>query len=96
MTLITGGVYPAQALLFAYSIYAFMNPDIPYMRNRANLYSLCWLLVAIALFFGYGTYQLSFGYAAQKMVLPVGLSNAGSTCAPHYFQLRPSTKHRVL
>jgi len=46
-----------------------MNPDISYMRSQANLYSLCWLVVAIVLFLGYGTYQWSFGYAAQRMVL---------------------------
>lgn len=70
MTLITGGVYPAQALLFAYSIAAFMNPDISYMRSKANLYSLWWLIVAIILFIGYATYQWSFGYSAQRMVYP--------------------------
>ena len=68
MTLITGGIYPAQALLIAYLISAFMSPDIAYLRSRANLLSLCWLVVAIAEFLAYSTYQWSFGYSAERMV----------------------------
>lgn len=68
MTLITGGNNPAQAVIMAYLIAAFLNPDIAYMRSRADLFSLCFLMLAIASFIAYFTYQWSFGYAAERMV----------------------------
>ncbi len=49
MTLIIGGNNPAQALLFAYLVAALINPDITYMRSRANLLSLFWAILAICL-----------------------------------------------
>ena len=73
MILITGGIFPAQALLIAYAIAAFVSPDIVYLRARANLFSLCWLVVAIAEFFGSTIYHWSFGYLAERMVLLRGL-----------------------
>lgn len=68
-TLITGGIFPAQALLIAYAIAAFVSPDLVYLRSRANLFSLCWFVVAIAEFIGYTTYHWSVGYSAERMVL---------------------------
>jgi ATP-binding cassette, subfamily B (MDR/TAP), member 1 len=70
MILITGGIFPAQGLLIAYAISAFVSPDMTYLRARANLFSLCWLVVAIAEFIGYTVYHWSFGYTAERMVLP--------------------------
>jgi ATP-binding cassette, subfamily B (MDR/TAP), member 1 len=70
MILITGGIFPAQGLLIAYAIAAFVSPDIGYLRARANLFSLCWFVVAIAEFIGYTVYHWSFGYTAERMVLP--------------------------
>jgi ATP-binding cassette subfamily B (MDR/TAP) protein 1 len=78
MTLITGGVYAAQALIFSFSIEAFMDPDIPYMRSRANLFALCWVFVAIAEFFGYGIYSWSFGYSAERMARRVRFASFGA------------------
>lgn len=68
MTLITGGNNPAQAVLMAYLIAAFLNPDVAYMRSRADPFSLCFLMLVIASFIAYFTYQWSFGYAAERMV----------------------------
>ena len=70
MTLLVGGNNPANALLFAYMIPALMNPDIQYMRSRANLLALMFLVVAIGSFVGYFIYQWSFGYSAERMVRP--------------------------
>ena len=67
-TLFTGGVYPAQALLFAYLITALLNPDIAAMRTRANFLSLWWLIIAIVEFFAYSIQGWGFGYASEKMV----------------------------
>jgi ABC transporter transmembrane region len=70
-TLITGGVYPAQALLFAYLITALLNPDIPAMRSRANFLSLWWLIIAIFEFIAYFIQNWGFGYASEKMVFKI-------------------------
>ena len=67
-TLFTGGVYPAQALLFAYLITALLKPDIPAMRSRANFLSLWWLIIAIVEFLAYLIQGWGFGYASEKMV----------------------------
>ena len=67
MTLIIAGNNPAQALLFAYLVAALINPDITYMRSRANLLSLFWAILAICSFIAYFSYQWSFGYAAERM-----------------------------
>jgi ATP-binding cassette, subfamily B (MDR/TAP), member 1 len=73
-TLVTGGVYPAMALLFAYGIYGFINPDMAFVRSNSNLIGLMWLVVAIAQFFGYGLYAWSFGYASERMVRRVRMA----------------------
>jgi ATP-binding cassette, subfamily B (MDR/TAP), member 1 len=69
-TLFTGGVYPAQALLFAYLVTALLNPDIAAMRSRANFLSLWWLIIAIVEFIAYSSQGWGFGYASEKMVRP--------------------------
>jgi hypothetical protein len=68
MTIITGSVYPAMSLLFAYGVIAFTSPDIVYMRSRINLLSLMWLVVAIMEGFAYGFYVWSFGLCSERMV----------------------------
>jgi len=67
-TLLTGGVYAAQALLFAYLITALLNPDIGAMRSRADFLSLWWLIIAIVEFAAYAIQNWGFGYASEKMV----------------------------
>jgi ATP-binding cassette, subfamily B (MDR/TAP), member 1 len=66
--LITGSVYPAQALLFAYLVTALVIPDPAKLSSRADFLSVWWVVVAIvefiALFFQNG----AFGYASEKMV----------------------------
>jgi len=70
LTLITGGIYCAQALLIGYTIQAFFTSNIAEMRSRANLLALCWLIVAIVEFFGHALYWWSFGYSAERMARP--------------------------
>jgi len=67
-TLLTGGVYPAQAVLFAYLVTELLNPNIPAMRSRANFLSLWWLIIAIIEFCAYSLQTWGFGYASEKMV----------------------------
>lgn len=67
-TLLTGGVYPAQALLFAYLITALLIPGTAAMRARANFLSLWWLIIAIIEFLAYSIQGWGFGYASEKMV----------------------------
>lgn len=69
-TLLTGGVYPAMALLFAYGISGFLNPDLTELRSNSNLIALMWFVVALAELFGYGCYSWCFGFASERMVLP--------------------------
>ena len=68
MSLATGGVYPAQALLFAFLVSDLLNPDISAMRSRANQLSLWWLIISIVLFLAYFIQGWAFGYASEKMV----------------------------
>src|SRR5271167_1803339 len=70
-TLVTGLVYPAMALLFAYGIEGFINRKLA----SSNLIGLMWFVVAIVEFFGYGTYAWTFGYASERMVRRVRLSS---------------------
>ena len=81
MSLLTGGVYPAQALLFAYLISDLLNPDIHAMRSRANQLSLWWVIIAIILFLAYLVQGWAFGYSSEKMVFSLvkGLA-ANSRC----------------
>ena len=74
-TLITGGVFPAQALLFAYLVTALLNPDISAMRSRANFLSVWWLVIAICEFIAYSLQGWGFGYASEKMVRRVRLES---------------------
>jgi ATP-binding cassette, subfamily B (MDR/TAP), member 1 len=70
--LLTGGVYPAQALLFAYLITALLEGDFTddytAMRSRANFLSLWWLIIAIIEFLAYFIQNWGFSYASEKMV----------------------------
>lgn len=70
MSIPAGGVYPAQALLFAFLISDLLNPNISAMRSRADQLSLWWLITAIVLFFAYTIQGGAFGYASEKMVFP--------------------------
>lgn len=74
-TLVTGGVYSAQAILFAQLITDLLNPDIAAMRSRANFLSLWWLIIAIIVFLAYGLQTWGFGYASEKMVRRVRLES---------------------
>jgi ATP-binding cassette, subfamily B (MDR/TAP), member 1 len=67
MSFLTGGVYPAQALLFAYLITALLNPDISAMRSRANFLSLWWLIISIIEFAAHFVQNWGFGYSSEKM-----------------------------
>lgn len=67
-SLLTGGVYSAQAVLFAFLITDLLNPNIAEMRSRANFLSLWWLIIAIIEFIAYSLQTWGFGYAAEKMV----------------------------
>jgi ATP-binding cassette subfamily B (MDR/TAP) protein 1 len=67
-TLITGGVYPAQALLFAYMIAALLMSDISAMRDRANFLAMWWLVIGIVEFMAYTLQGWGFGYSSEKMV----------------------------
>jgi len=71
MSLLTGGVYPAQALLFAYLVSDLLNPDTRAMRSRANQLSLWWVIIAITLFLAYLVQGSAFGYSSEKMVFPL-------------------------
>ena len=74
MSLPAGGVYPAQALLFAYLINDLLNPDLSAMRSRANFLSVWWIVIATVLFFSYLLQGWAFGYANEKMVRPCNLT----------------------
>jgi ATP-binding cassette subfamily B (MDR/TAP) protein 1 len=74
-TLVTGGVYSAQAILFAQLITDLLNPDIAAMRSRANFLSLWWLIIAIIVFLAYSLQTWGFGYASEKMVRRVRLES---------------------
>jgi ATP-binding cassette subfamily B (MDR/TAP) protein 1 len=75
MTIISGGVYPAVALLFSFGLIAFMSPDLVYMRSRINLLGAMWLVVSIAEGFACAFYVWSFGLCSERMVRRVRLSS---------------------
>jgi ATP-binding cassette, subfamily B (MDR/TAP), member 1 len=64
-----------MALLFAYGIEGFINPNLALVRSKSNLIGLMWFVVAIVELFGYGTYAWTFGYASECMVRRVRLSS---------------------
>jgi ATP-binding cassette subfamily B (MDR/TAP) protein 1 len=72
-SLITGGVYPAQALLFAYMITALLMSDISAMRDRANFLAMWWLVIGIIEFMAYSLQGWGFGYSSEKMVCIIRL-----------------------
>ena len=67
MSFLTGGVYPAQALLFAYLVTALLNPNLSYMRSRANFLALWWLVIAFVAFGAHFIQNWGFGYSSEKM-----------------------------
>jgi hypothetical protein len=75
-----------MALLFAYGLNYLMNPDITYLRSRANLIALMWLVLAIVQFLAYALYAWNFGFASERMVLLPhwiqidGVGQAGTAC----------------
>ena len=64
-----------MSLLFAYGISGFTSSDMAFIRSRANLIGLMWLVVAIVELFAYGLYAWSFGYASERMVRRVRLAS---------------------
>jgi ATP-binding cassette subfamily B (MDR/TAP) protein 1 len=98
-TLITGGVFPAQALLFAYLVTALLNPDISAMRSRANFLSVWWLVIAIFEFIAYSVQGWGFGYASEKMVYRKNnrlLRTLGTKSSIRVLQSYPQTGNRIL
>lgn len=73
-----GGSYLAMALLFAYGVNGFINPDLAFVKSNSSLIGLMWLVVAIVEFFGYAFYAWSFGFASERMVLSI----YDSPCSP--------------
>jgi hypothetical protein len=68
-SLITGGIYPAQTLLFAYLVTALVIPDVSEMQRRANFVSVWWVVVAVVEWIALFAQNGSFGYVSEKMVL---------------------------
>jgi ATP-binding cassette subfamily B (MDR/TAP) protein 1 len=66
--LVTGAVYPAQALLFAYLVTALLLPVSSALQNRADFLSVWWVVIAIVEFIALFLQNGSFGYASEKMV----------------------------
>jgi ATP-binding cassette, subfamily B (MDR/TAP), member 1 len=67
-TLLTGAVYPAQALLFAYLVTALILPNLSDLHQRADFLSVWWVVIAIVEFLALFFQNSVFGYASEKMV----------------------------
>jgi hypothetical protein len=81
-TIITGGVYSAQALLFAYLVTALLLPDVSALRSRADFLSVWWVVIAVIEFLASFIQNWSFGYASEKMVSHlVAMLKEGPTCS---------------
>jgi len=66
--MLNAGVYPAQALLFAYLVTALLFSNISAMQSRADFLSIWWLVLAFVEFFALFLLNAAFGYASEKMV----------------------------
>ena len=67
-SILNAGVYPAQALLFAYLVSALLLSSASALQARADFLSIWWLVLAIVEFFALFLLNASFGYASEKMV----------------------------
>ena len=83
----------AMALLFAYGINGFINPDLAIVKSTSALIGLIWFVVAIVELFGYGFYAWSFGFASERMVLYLEiLLTLGSTSETIIIPIHFATK----
>ena len=71
MTILTGAAYAAMAILFAYGLDALINPDLAVLRSRSNLIAVMWLVVAVVELLAYAMYGWNFGFASERMVIPL-------------------------
>ncbi|BFZ61168.1 hypothetical protein YB2330_002227 [Saitoella coloradoensis] len=67
-SVVGGGAYPAQAIIFAHLIEVLSYQDYTRLRNRADFFSLMWLVIAIIELFAYALMSSLFGYCSEKMV----------------------------
>jgi hypothetical protein len=96
-SIINGGCYPAQALLFAYLVTALLLYNISAMQSRADFLSIWWLVIAIIEFFSVFLLTASFGYASEKMVsLPGTNLTVGPTSPPSISPEYHAAGNRIL
>jgi len=69
-SILNAGVYPAQALLFAYLVAALLVSNIATLQSRADFLSIWWIVLAVVEFLALFVLNASFGYASEKMVRP--------------------------
>ncbi|KAA8910879.1 P-loop containing nucleoside triphosphate hydrolase protein [Sphaerosporella brunnea] len=69
-SIICGGGYPTQAVLFAKSINALSRPPNEYglLRKDANFWSGMYLMLAVVQFLAHLVQGVSFAYCAEKLV----------------------------
>ncbi|KAI5790235.1 P-loop containing nucleoside triphosphate hydrolase protein [Geopyxis carbonaria] len=69
-SIICGGGYPTQAVLFANSILALSRPPSEYkeVRREANFWSGMYLMLAVVLFVAHVTQGLAFAKCSEKLV----------------------------
>lgn len=78
-SIFTGGLYPAQALLFAYLVTALILPDKAQLKSRAAFLSIWWVVIAIIQFIALFVQNGVFGYTSEKMVpFPLEIANSRS------------------
>jgi ATP-binding cassette subfamily B (MDR/TAP) protein 1 len=69
-SIIAGGGYPTQAVLFAKSIVAISRPPSEYgkLREEANFWSGMYLMLAVVQLITYLSQGLLFGYCSERLV----------------------------